>query len=54
MGKLAVILAAVWTISGCVTAGSAEPHADGPGATTPTEGPTLCRDGTAPPCNDRG
>lgn len=28
-------------------------RADGPGATTPTDGPTLCHDKTAPPCNDR-
>ena len=49
----ALILAVACSAAGCVTAGSNEPHADGPGATTPTEGPTLCHDGTPPPCNDR-
>ena len=49
---IALMLAVGWSTAGCVS-GSNEPHADGPGATTPTAGPTLCRDGTAPPCNDR-
>jgi hypothetical protein len=50
---VAALMLAAWLTTGCVMAGSNQPHADGPGATTPTEGPTLCRDGTAPPCNDR-
>lgn len=37
---------------GCAAEGNIS-HADGPGAAKP-DAPTLCRDGTTPPCNDRG
>ncbi len=40
-------------MAGCVV-GSNEPHADSPAATKRDEGPALCRDGTVPPCNERG
>ncbi len=40
-------------MTGCVSAGDGVPHADSQGATKRDEGPALCRDGTAPPCNDR-
>jgi hypothetical protein len=37
---------------GCV-AGSTISHEDDPAATKRDAGPTLCRDGSTPPCNDR-
>lgn len=37
---------------GCAAGGNIS-HADGPGAAKP-DAPTLCRDGSTPPCNDRG
>ncbi|MEP6548376.1 MAG: hypothetical protein ABJD53_13030 [Gammaproteobacteria bacterium] len=52
MRKVIVLLVAAYLASGCV-AGSNISHADGPGASKP-DAPTLCRDGTTPPCNDRG
>jgi len=39
-------------ISGCV-AGSTVSHDDDPGAVKRDAGPSLCRDGTAPPCTPR-
>jgi hypothetical protein len=53
MKYLTMAMVVALMVGGCATFGSNEPHADGPGATTPTAGPTLCHDGTAPPCNDR-
>jgi hypothetical protein len=38
---------------GCV-AGSNISHEDSPAATKRDAGPALCRDGSTPPCNDRG
>jgi len=46
------LLIAVWFVSGCV-GGSAVTHEDSPGAVKRDQGPTLCRDGSTPPCNDR-
>ena len=40
-------------ISGCV-AGSTVSHDDDPAAVKRDAGPSLCRDGTAPPCTPRG
>jgi hypothetical protein len=44
-------------IVACLTAGCIGPggmtHEDSPGAVNRDLGPTLCRDGTTPPCNDR-
>jgi hypothetical protein len=45
------LLIAVWLVSGCM--GSAVTHEDSPGAVKRDQGPTLCRDGSTPPCNDR-
>ena len=53
MKSVMSLLIAVWLVSGCV-AGSAMTHEDSPGAVKRDEGPALCRDGTTPPCNDRG
>jgi hypothetical protein len=46
------LILAACLLGGCV-AGSNVPHDDSPAATKRDEGPVLCRDGTAPPCNDR-
>jgi hypothetical protein len=48
---LSLLLCACLT-EGCV-AGSEISHADSPGSQKSDDGPTLCRDGTAPPCNER-
>ncbi|HEY3659508.1 MAG TPA: hypothetical protein VGL34_31410 [Steroidobacteraceae bacterium] len=44
--------AAAYLLSGCVT-GSTIPHDDSPAAVQRDGGPTLCRDGTVPPCTPR-
>jgi hypothetical protein len=49
---IASLVAAAWLMSGCV-AGSAISHEDDPAAAKRSTGPTLCRDGTAPPCTPR-
>lgn len=41
------------TVGGCV-AGSTVSHEDDPAAVKRSQGPALCRDGTAPPCTPRG
>jgi hypothetical protein len=48
-----ILLIAASLASGCV-AGSQISHEDSPAATKRDQGPVLCRDGTTPPCNDRG
>jgi hypothetical protein len=48
---LTLMIAALLT-TGCV-AGSNISHEDSPGATKRDAGPSLCRDGSTPPCNDR-
>jgi hypothetical protein len=50
-GILALLM---WTciVSGCV-AGSTVSHDDDPAAVKRDHGPSLCRDGTAPPCTPR-
>jgi uncharacterized protein YceK len=40
-------------LSGCV-AGSTVSHDDDPAAVKRDQGPSLCRDGTPPPCVPRG
>jgi hypothetical protein len=44
-------------IVACLTAGCIGPgavtHEDSPGVVKRDEGPTLCHDGSTPPCNDR-
>jgi hypothetical protein len=40
-------------MSGCLTAGSTVPHEDSTAVVSRDAGPTLCRDGTAPPCTPR-
>ncbi len=47
------LLIAASLACGCV-AGSTISHEDSPGATKRDAGPALCRDGSTPPCNDRG
>ncbi len=44
------LLIAVCLAAGCV---SRVTHEDSPAAVNRDEGPTLCRDGTTPPCNTR-
>jgi hypothetical protein len=52
--KIVIILfIAASLASGCVS-GSLVSHEDSPAATKRDQGPALCRDGTVPPCNDRG
>ena len=51
--KILVSLAMTACLLGGCVAGSTVPHDDSPAATKRDEGPTLCRDGTTPPCNDR-
>lgn len=52
MTRMMSLFLAACIMAGCV-AGSTIPHDDSPAATNRDDGPTLCRDGTAPPCNDR-
>jgi hypothetical protein len=47
------LLIAASLASGCVS-GSRISHEDSPAAVERDQGPALCRDGTTPPCNDRG
>ncbi len=56
MKTLCTLMAAVCLMCGCVDANRGLPHEDGAGGTgaaTPDTGPTLCRDGTPPPCTIR-
>jgi len=46
------LLIAASLACGCV-AGSQVSHEDSPAASKRDAGPTLCRDGTTPPCNTR-
>ncbi len=38
---------------GCTAFNANNPHEDSPGQPTPDRGPTLCMDGTPPPCTPR-
>jgi hypothetical protein len=53
MKTIVSFLIAGWLLSGCVAGGNIT-HEDSPAATKRDEGPALCRDGSTPPCNDRG
>jgi hypothetical protein len=53
MKILISFLVASCLLSGCMTTGSTVPHDDSAAATPREAGPTLCRDGTVPPCNPR-
>jgi len=46
------MLIAAYLATGCVS-GSNIAHEDSLGVTARDAGPTLCRDGSTPPCNDR-
>jgi hypothetical protein len=46
------LLIVAWLATACV-AGNNIAHEDSPGVTKRDAGPTLCRDGSTPPCNDR-
>ena len=48
-----LLIGACLAAAGCV-AGSNVTHEDSPGAVKRDAGPALCRDGSIPPCNDRG
>jgi hypothetical protein len=50
--KTVISLLIAASLGGCVAGGNIA-HEDSPGATK-HDAPTLCRDGTTPPCNDRG
>jgi hypothetical protein len=53
--KILISLAfAACLICGCMGSGPVIPHADSPASVPSEAGPVLCRDGTTPPCNDRG
>ena len=52
MKRFVSVLLAAWMLAGCVAAGTA-PGDDGPAVGNPDRTPTLCRNGTPPPCNDR-
>jgi hypothetical protein len=41
-----------WLAAGCIGPGAVT-HEDSPGVVKRDEGPTLCHDGSTPPCNDR-
>ena len=51
--RIAISLLIVACLAGCV-AGSNVSHEDSPGAVKRDAGPVLCKDGSTPPCNDRG
>jgi hypothetical protein len=40
-------------MAGCAATGSNNPHEDGVAQVPPDAGPTLCRDGSPPPCTPR-
>jgi hypothetical protein len=40
-------------MAGCAAFDANDPHADSPGQPSPDRGPTLCHDGTPPPCTPR-
>ena len=46
------LLIAACLVSGCVAGGNIS-HEDSPAAVKRSEGPTLCLDGTVPPCVSR-
>jgi hypothetical protein len=52
MKTIVSFLVAAFLLSACV-AGSEISHEDSPAAAKRDAGPTLCRDGSTPPCNDR-
>ncbi len=52
MKQIATVMLMISVLGGCV-AGNPVTHADDPAASTPSQGPVLCRDGTAPPCVPR-
>jgi hypothetical protein len=52
MKLITSLFVAAWLASGCI-AGSTVSHDDDPAAVKREGGPTLCRDGTAPPCTPR-
>jgi len=52
MKTLISLLLGACLAAGCVTGGNIT-HEDSPGAVKRDAGPSLCRDGSTPPCNDR-
>ena len=52
MRLIAGFLMAMYLVSGCANGNIA--HDDSEGATKREGGPVLCKDGSTPPCNDRG
>ena len=54
MKMIAGFIIATLLGAGCVTTGANNPHEDSQGTVPRENGPTLCRDGSTPPCNDRG
>jgi hypothetical protein len=53
MKAIVSLVVVAWLASGCMAGGNVT-HEDSPGAVKRDSGPTLCRDGSTPPCNDRG
>ena len=54
MKIIAGLIVAAFLTAGCATSGANNPHEDSKGTVPRENGPTLCRDGSTPPCNDRG
>ena len=52
MKSVISLLIAACLVSGCVAGGNIS-HEDSPAAVKRSEGPTLCLDGTVPPCVSR-
>jgi hypothetical protein len=52
MRMFAVCLMTFWMV-GCTAFDANNPHEDTPGQPAPERGPTLCKDGTPPPCTPR-
>ncbi len=53
MKIMASFVLAASLLVGCASTGTNNPHADGEAPVQPDSGPTLCKDGTTPPCNIR-
>jgi hypothetical protein len=45
--------ALIYLMTGCAIFDSNNPHEDSPGQPSVERGPTLCHDGTPPPCTPR-
>jgi hypothetical protein len=53
MKKVISLLTVTYLLSACLGTGSSLPHDDSVAAAPRDAGPTLCHDGTVPPCTPR-